>query len=78
MASLEVGGEVDALDWDYTGQFMASAGSNGVTVMQYSKASKAWSEVLNNANAATGVVWGQSAKSLLTSSADGVVTLLSS
>ncbi len=78
VASLETGGVIDALDWDYTGQFLASAGPDGVTVSQYSKASKAWSELLKSANPATGVVWGKSAQSLLTSNLDGVVTLLSS
>lgn len=78
VASLETGGEIDALDWDYTGKFVASAGSDGVTVHQYSKASKAWSELLKSDSAATGVVWGKSAQSLLTSNVDGVVALLSS
>ena len=78
VASLKTGGEIDALDWDYTGQFVASAGSDGVTVHRYSKTSKAWSELLKSDSPATGVVWGISARSLVTSDVDGVVTLLSS
>ena len=78
VASLDVGGKVDAFDWDYTGQFVASAGSNGVVVNQYSKAAKAWSEVLRTENDAAGVVWGNLAQSLLTTNIDGVVTLITS
>ncbi|KAK2068024.1 hypothetical protein P8C59_002698 [Phyllachora maydis] len=43
---LETGGAVDALAWDWTGQFLATAGVAGVTVQQYTKSGKAWSEPL--------------------------------
>jgi pre-mRNA-processing factor 19 len=76
LATVETGTEIDAMEWDYSGQFLASAGSSGLSVSQYSKASKSWSKLLKSADPATGVVWGKSAQSLLTSSVDGAVTVL--
>ncbi|KAF5514551.1 Pre-mRNA-processing factor 19 [Colletotrichum fructicola] len=40
--TLETGGPVQSLAWDYTGQFLATGGAGGVTVQQYIKSSKAW------------------------------------
>lgn len=74
---LETGlGNVHCLTWDYTGQFLAVGGDGGVSVQQYSKASKGWSEPLQTAIPATGIAWAPEAKGLVTVNAEGVVTLL--
>jgi pre-mRNA-processing factor 19 len=75
--TLETGlGNVECLEWDYTGQFLAVGGEGGVSVQQYSKSSKEWSEPLKMALPATGVAWVNDAKGLVTVNAEGVVTLL--
>ncbi|KAF4983352.1 hypothetical protein FZEAL_1204 [Fusarium zealandicum] len=73
---LETGGPVQSLAWDYSGQFLASGGSSGVTVHQYAKSSKKWSEPLKNATPAVAVRWGESAKQLVTVNGEGVVSIL--
>ena len=40
---LEVGGTVQDLAWDYSQQFLATAGPAGITVQQYTKGNKRWS-----------------------------------
>lgn len=74
--SIETGGIVDSLDWDYTGQFLVSGGSAGVTVNQYAKSSKVWSEALKLAVPVAGIAWGRSAQSLVGVSSDGSITVL--
>jgi pre-mRNA-processing factor 19 len=76
--SIETGSEINSISWDYTGQFLAAAGTGGVTVEQYSKASKEWSEVLKSAVPSSKVAWGPAARSLVTVHQSGVVTTLSS
>ena len=72
---LETGGEIyDAL-WDYTGQFLAIVGPSGVTVEQYSKSAKEWSEPLKSAEPAMGVAWGPKAKHLVLLNEAGLVIL---
>lgn len=75
---LDAGGAVQALAWDYSGQFLAMAGPAGVTVQQYVKASKAWSEVLRTgvAGAGAGVRWGAKGRKLVLANGEGVVTVL--
>lgn len=73
---LETGTKITALDWDYTGQFLVSGGPNGITVQQYTKATKEWSEPLRSAVPAVAVAWGASARSILTTNKDGVLTVL--
>jgi len=73
---LEIGGSVQSLSWDYTGQFLATAGASGVTVQQYTKSSKAWSEPLRSSVASSGVRWGGEGKKLVVVNVDGVVTVL--
>jgi pre-mRNA-processing factor 19 len=73
---LEVGGQVDSIRWDYTGQYLAASGPRGLTISQYAKASKSWSDVISLAVPATAVAWGPQASSLVTVSSDGVVTVL--
>ncbi|KAK3296465.1 uncharacterized protein B0H64DRAFT_417857 [Chaetomium fimeti] len=69
-------GDAQALAWDYTGQYLATAGSMGVTVQMYSKSSKSWSEPLRTSTPAAAIRWGPEAKSLVTVSKEGVVSVL--
>ncbi|KAG4422971.1 hypothetical protein IFR04_003883 [Cadophora malorum] len=73
---LEIGGQVDTIKWDYTGQFLAAAGPGGLTISQYTKSSKSWSDVISTAVPATALEWGPEARTLATINGDGVVTVL--
>lgn len=73
---LEIGNRVDSISWDYTGQFLLTGGPNGVTVQQYSKSSKEWSEPLRSAVPSVAVEWGRSAQSIVALNGEGVVTVL--
>ncbi|KAK3494236.1 Diaminopimelate epimerase-like protein [Neurospora hispaniola] len=69
-------GDVSGLAWDYTGQYLATAGSQGVTVQQYVKASKSWTEPLRTSTPAVAVQWGDKARQLVAVSKEGVVSVL--
>ena len=69
-------GDAEALAWDYTGQYLATAGATGTTVQQYQKSSKKWSELLRSSLAGVAVQWGAEAKSLVTVNKDGVLSVL--
>lgn len=69
-------GDVRALAWDYTAQYLAIAGTTGTTVQQYLKSSKSWSEPLRNGVSAVAVGWGADAKTLITVDAKGAVSVL--
>ncbi|KAK3400895.1 Diaminopimelate epimerase-like protein [Sordaria brevicollis] len=71
-----VTGDVSGLAWDYTGQYLATAGAQGVTVQQYVKASKSWTEPLRTSTPAVAVQWGEQAKQLVAVSREGVVSVL--
>ncbi len=73
---LEIGGQVDSIRWDYTGQYLAASGPRGLTISQYTKTSKSWSDVISIAVPATAVAWGPEAKTLVTVNSDGVITVL--
>lgn len=74
---LDIGSTVQHLAWDYSQQFLATAGQAGVTVQQYNKGSKSWSEQLRTAvSNAVGVVWGPNASRLLVVNSEGVVSVL--
>jgi pre-mRNA-processing factor 19 len=73
---LEIGGQVDSLQWDYTGQYLAASGPRGLTISQYTKSSKTWSDIISTAVPASAVAWGPEAKTLVAVSSDGVVTVL--
>ncbi|KAL7935807.1 Prp19 domain-containing protein [Trichoderma chlorosporum] len=73
---LETGGSVQSLAWDYTGQFLATGGSTGITVQQYTKSSKKWSEPLRNSVPAVAVRWGESGQKLVSLNGEGVVSVL--
>ena len=72
---LEIGGQIDSVHWDYTGQFLATAGPSGITAQQYSKSAKAWSEPLKSAVPAVDAVWGSKARNLV-SLDQGILTVL--
>lgn len=76
--TLETADVVTSLDWDYTAQFLMIGGRSGITVKQYSKSTKLWSEPLQAAVPSSGVGWGDSAQSILALNGSGVVTVLSS
>ncbi|KAK4120277.1 hypothetical protein N657DRAFT_580202 [Parathielavia appendiculata] len=69
-------GDAQALAWDYTGQYLATAGSTGITVQMYQKSSKMWSEPLRTSTPAAALRWGAKAKSLVTVSKEGVMSVL--
>ncbi|CAG7928864.1 unnamed protein product [Penicillium olsonii] len=73
---LDTGSQVNSIFWDYTGQFLLTGGPGGVTVQQFSKAAKAWSEPLRSAVPATSVAWGSDAQSIVALNEAGVVTVL--
>jgi pre-mRNA-processing factor 19 len=72
----DIGSAVECVAWDYTGQFLATAGPSGVTVQQYTKSSKSWSEPKRSAVPAKAVAWGAQGKSLVTVNGDGIITVL--
>lgn len=74
--ALGTGSNVDSIAWDYTGQFLATAGPSGVTVQYYAKASKSWSEPLRSAVPAVALAWGDQGKSIVAVGSDGVVSVL--
>ncbi|XXH04498.1 hypothetical protein Hte_010914 [Hypoxylon texense] len=74
---LDIGSAVQSLAWDYSQQFLATAGPAGVTVQQYSKSSKSWSEPLRAAVSAVDVQWGANASKLMAVSGDGKISVLS-
>ncbi|KAI8625634.1 WD40-repeat-containing domain protein [Xylariaceae sp. FL1651] len=74
---LDIGSAVHRLTWDYSQQFLATAGPAGVTVQQYNKGSKAWSEPMRAAvSNAVDVAWGPNASKLLVVNSDGVISVL--
>jgi len=75
---LDAGDIVNSLDWDYTAQYLLIGGPAGVTVKQYTKATKLWSEPFKAAVPSIGVGWGDSAQSIFSLSSAGTVTVLSS
>ena len=76
--AIDIGSRVDNIQWDYTGQFLATAGPSGVTVQQYTKSSKQWSEPKHSAVPAAAVAWGEKGQSLVSVNGDGVITVLGS
>lgn len=73
---LDIGSAVQHLAWDYSQQFLATAGAAGVTVQQYHKGSKSWSEPLRAAvNNAVDVAWGLNAGKLLAVNSEGVISV---
>lgn len=73
---LDTGSKVDSIHWDYTGQFILTAGPSGLTVQQYTKATKEWSEPLRSAVPAAAAAWGPAAQSIVAMNAEGGITVL--
>ncbi|KAI9375248.1 WD40-repeat-containing domain protein [Aspergillus egyptiacus] len=73
---LDTGSQVESIHWDYTGQFLLTGGPSGLTVQQYTKASKTWSEPLRSAVPAVAVAWGSAAQSIVALKPDGGITVL--
>ena len=69
-------GDVRSVAWDSTAQYLAISGTSGITVQQYLKSSKSWTEPLRNSVAAVAVQWGPDAKALVTVAGNGVVSVL--
>jgi pre-mRNA-processing factor 19 len=74
---LDTGSEISSIFWDYTGQYLLTGGPGGVTVQQFTKATKGWSEPLRSAVPATSVAWGSAAQSIVALNEAGAVTVLS-
>jgi pre-mRNA-processing factor 19 len=74
--SLDIGTPVDSVRWDYTGQFLAAAGAGSVSVQQYTKSTKSWSEPVRKAIPARDVAWGANASSLVVLTPDGGLNIL--
>lgn len=74
---LDAGSEVQSTMWDYTGTYLAISAKGGVSVQQYVKASKSWSELMSKAVPAADVAWGANAASLVALTLDGGLSLLS-
>ncbi|KAF6833279.1 cell cycle control protein [Colletotrichum plurivorum] len=73
--TIEAGGPVQSLAWDYTGQYLATAGAGGITVQQYTKSSKSWSEPFRSSVSARSVKWGADAKQLVSVNEEGVISV---
>jgi pre-mRNA-processing factor 19 len=76
IASLELETEISKVSFDYTGQYLLAAGSNGLVVQHYSKSIKEWSELLRNGTAAIAAVWGPRAGSIFVLSKEGAIVKL--
>ncbi|OAA67824.1 cell cycle control protein [Niveomyces insectorum RCEF 264] len=72
---LDIGNAVTSISWDYSAQFLATAGPSGLTVQQYAKGPKSWSQTLSRATPAVSVSWGPQAKHLLSVSSEGLFSL---
>ena len=75
---LETGGQILSVRWDYTGQYLATAGPTGVAIQHYLKSSKEWSELIRSAVPAVSIDWGSRAQNLVALDGDGVITVLRS
>ena len=73
---LEIGHHIDCIRWDYTGQFLAIVGPSGLSVQQYSKSTKEWSEPLRSAIPAIAVDWGLKAQCLVALETDGALVIV--
>lgn len=76
LKTLEIGGPVSRVRFDYTGQFLASVGPSGLSVQQYSKSTKQWSEILRFGVPTGAVEWGAEARRLITVNEEGAIIIL--
>lgn len=68
--------KVESLEWDYTGQFLAGAGPDGISVKSYDKASKEWSQPLHKQAGVKVIRWGPQAKGLIALTTDGSIGII--
>ncbi|TQS34914.1 hypothetical protein Golomagni_04683 [Golovinomyces magnicellulatus] len=73
---LETEGHINCVRWDYSGQYLAAAGSEGIKVFKYTKSSKMWSDITTFDVKATSIAWGPKARSLITISSEGLIRVL--
>lgn len=73
---LDFGTPVNAIEWDYTGQYLAGGGSGAVAIHAYDKGTKTWSQPLAKALDVAALRWGPSGKGLLVLKMDGKVSLV--
>ncbi|OQE31512.1 hypothetical protein PENSTE_c001G10154 [Penicillium steckii] len=73
---LDTGSQINSIFWDYSGQYLLTGGPSGLTVQQFTKSSKAWSEPLRSAVPAVAVAWGSAAQSVVALTQEGAVTVL--
>ncbi|KAJ5315679.1 hypothetical protein N7476_005986 [Penicillium atrosanguineum] len=73
---LDTGSYVNSIFWDYTGQFLLTGGPSGITVQQFNKSAKQWSEPLRSAVPAVAVAFGSAAQSIVSLNDAGVITVL--
>jgi pre-mRNA-processing factor 19 len=70
---IECSGQVSGLAWDYTAQFLAVVGGGSLTVQQYHKSGKKWTEVLQKAVDGRKVAWDPNGQYLLVDGEDSVL-----
>ncbi|RPA85172.1 cell cycle control protein cwf8 [Ascobolus immersus RN42] len=76
--SVDTGSRVDDAAWDWSGQFLAATGNNGVVVQFYDKKTKGFAELLRRGTQGVAVGWADGASKLLVAAQDGVVRVLGS
>lgn len=72
--TLEIGSQINHVCWDYTGQFLIACGPSGLSVQQYSKSTKEWTEPLRSGIATVVAEWGPNAGSVVALGPDGTIT----
>lgn len=72
--TLEIGSQISHVCWDYTGQFLIAAGPSGLSIQQYSKSTKEWTEPLRSSIATVAAEWGSRAESVVSLGPDGTIT----
>lgn len=75
LKTIDMGGPIRSIAWDYTGQFLAACGPSCVAIQYYSKSSKAWSEPFRKATSASFLGWGANGQKLVTVTSEGSVVI---
>jgi pre-mRNA-processing factor 19 len=76
LTTVDIGSEIFHARFDLSGQFLAVASAGSVSVQEYSKKGKAFSQVFSKAVPSIDVAWGASAKSLLLLNKEGSLVQL--
>ncbi|MCJ1247341.1 hypothetical protein MMC30_004555 [Trapelia coarctata] len=72
--TLPIGSQISYVCWDYTGQFLIAAGPGGLSIQEYSKSTKKWTEPLRSGIATVAAEWGLRAESVVSLGPDGTIT----